>query len=107
MTFCWRPTRQGSTRTRNLWFAVASFSVCLLCPSRSSAQDQQDTQDVAAAARQEKARKSKPQSHVYTNDDLQKSQILTESDRARVAVRNKSAPHPQPPDTTHSLDATG
>ena len=95
-------------RTRTLWFAVALFSASFLCATRSSAQDQQDDQDVAAAARQQKARKSteaKPQSHVYTNGDLQKSQILTEQDRARVEAPKKSAPPPQTFEPAPSLDA--
>jgi len=108
MTFCWRPTRKRSRRTRIPWFAVALFSASFLCATRSSAQDPQDDQDVAVAARHQKARKSteaKPQSHVYTNGDLQKSQILTEQDRARVEARKKSAPPPQTVEPALSLDA--
>src|SRR5215467_2580706 len=99
MKFCWRPTRQGPVRTRILWFAVALFSANFLYAPRSGAQDQPEEQDQAAAAHQEKARKSseaRPQSHVYTNGDLRKPQILTEQDRARVGARKKS---PQPPET--------
>lgn len=110
MTLCWLPTRRGSTRTHILWFAVASFLVWCLCPACSVAQDQQDNQDVAAAAREEKARKAadaKSQSHVYTNDDLHKPQILSEQDRARVEARKKSAPPPQTLEPAPSLDANG
>ena len=95
-------------RTRILWFAVALFSANFLYAPRSGAQDRQEEQNEAAAAHQEKARKSseaRPQSHVYTNDDLRKPQILTEQDRARVEARKKS---PQPPETLElgpSLDA--
>jgi len=95
-------------RSRMRWFAVALFSASFLCATRSSAQDPQDDQGVAAAARQQKARKSteaKPQSHVYTNGDLQKSQILTEQDRARVEAPKKSAPPPQTVEPAPSLDA--
>ena len=47
-------------------------------------------QDVAEVARQEKARKSaeqQPPQHVYTEDDLKKSVILTPEDQARVEAR--------------------
>lgn len=97
-------------RTYMPWFATASLSVCVFCPTRCVAQDQQDNQDVAAAARQEKARKpaeAKTQSHVYTNDDLQKPQILSEQDRARVEARKKSVPPPQTLEPAPSLDANG
>jgi nucleoid-associated protein YgaU len=63
-------------------------------PSR--AQDaQQDSQQVAEAARQEKARKAaeqKKESHVYTNEDLKQSQILTRQDRSRVEARKNISP---------------
>ena len=110
MKFCWRPTRQGPVRTRILWFAVALFSASFLYAPPSGAQDQSEEQGEAAAVHQEKARKSseaRSQSHVYTNDDLRKPQILTEQDRARVEARKKS---PQPPETLEpgpSLDANG
>ena len=97
-------------RTRILWFVVALFSASFLYAPPSGAQDQPEEQDEAAAAHQEKARKSseaRPQSHVYTNDDLRKPQILTEQDRARFEARKKS---PQPPETLEpgpSLDANG
>ena len=111
MMFSWRPNRQGFIRTLILWFVVASFSANLLFASRSNAQDQQpDDQDVAATARQQKARKStkaKPKSHVYTNNDLQKSQILTTPDRARVEARKKSASPPQTLEPAPSPDANG
>jgi nucleoid-associated protein YgaU len=61
-------------------------------PSR--AQDaQQDAQQVAEAARQEKARKAaqqKKESHIYTNEDLKQSQILTQQDRSRVEARKNN-----------------
>ena len=97
-------------RTLILWFVVALFSANLLFASCSNAQDQQpDDQDLAAKPRQQKARKyteAKPKSHVYTNDDLQKSQILTTPDRARVEARKKSAPSPQTREPAPSLDSS-
>ena len=49
-------------------------------------------QDVADAARQAKARKADEQKspkHVYTEDDLKRSVILTPDDQARVEARKK------------------
>jgi nucleoid-associated protein YgaU len=66
----------------------------LTLPSR--AQDpQQDAQQVAEAARQEKARKAaqqKKETHVYTNEELKQSQILTQQDRSRVEARKNNPP---------------
>jgi nucleoid-associated protein YgaU len=108
MTYCWRPTRRGPVQAHILWCALALFFACFPCALPSNAQDTQDNPDVAEAARQEKARKpaeSKQQSHVYTNDDLQKPHILSEQDRARVEARKKSAPPPQTLEPAPSLDA--
>ena len=46
-------------------------------------------QDVAEAARQEQARKSEAPKHVYTDDDLRKSRILTTEDQAKVEARKR------------------
>lgn len=49
-------------------------------------------QDVAEAARQEKARKAEQgptPRHVYTDDDLKRDKILTPKDQARVEARKK------------------
>lgn len=51
-------------------------------------------QDVAEAARQEKARKAAQgarQSHVYTNEDLQKAEILSREESAVVEGRKKNS----------------
>ncbi|HEV2350342.1 MAG TPA: LysM peptidoglycan-binding domain-containing protein [Terriglobia bacterium] len=59
-------------------------------------------QSVADVARQERARQkniSHPAQHVYTNEDLQRSQILVPEDRARIEVGRKapaSLTEPQP-----------
>jgi nucleoid-associated protein YgaU len=93
-----------------VWFAVTLFSANFLYAARSGAQDQPEEQDVAATAHKEKARTSseaKPQSHVYTNDDLQKPQILTEQDRARVEARKNSLQPPETAEPRPSLDANG
>src|SRR5258708_6221775 len=55
-------------------------------------------QDVAEAARQERAQKESKQKkskHVYTEQDLKRAQILTPEDRAQVeAKKNQPAPPP-------------
>ena len=51
-------------------------------------------QDVAEAARQEKARKASQgarQSHVYTNEDLKKAEIVSRDERAAVEARKKNS----------------
>jgi nucleoid-associated protein YgaU len=54
------------------------------------------SQDVAEAAKQERARKESQQKknkHVYTEEDLKRAQILTPEDRAQVeAKKNQQAP---------------
>jgi nucleoid-associated protein YgaU len=65
-------------------------------------------QDVAEAARQEKARKENQQKkpkHVYTDEDLKHAQILTPEDRAEVAARKRQQPLPGSKETQDSLDA--
>ncbi len=75
-------------------------------------------QDVALAARQERARKQSettPPGHVYTNDDLARSEILTPADRSRfVAARTPDISKPElqtaanrtPTVPTNASDAT-
>jgi nucleoid-associated protein YgaU len=82
-----------------VFYLCASTSIFGL-PSRAQ-ETQQDTQQVAEAARQEKARKAaqqKKETHVYTNEELKQSQILTQQDRSRVEARkNNPAPTPAKP----------
>jgi nucleoid-associated protein YgaU len=89
-----------------LLYLFASTSLLAL-PSR--AQDAQpDSQSVAEAARQERAHmaaQQKKESHVYTNEDLKQSQILTRQDRSRVEARkNNPAAAPGKP-AKPSVDA--
>ena len=53
-------------------------------------------QDVAEAARQERARKEqqKKSKHVYTDDDLRRAKILTPEDQARAEARRELQPPP-------------
>ncbi len=65
-------------------------------------------QDVAEAARQERARKEsrhKKTKHVYTNEDLKRGQILTPEDRAQIEAR-KNQPAPPTAQKPHeAIDA--
>ncbi len=86
-----RPSTGALTRLR----IVAACS--LICVSFLVAASATNAQDVAEAARQEKARKAaqaQKQSHVYTNEDLQHSQILTPEDRTVAEARKKNAAPP-------------
>lgn len=86
-----------------------SRGICvLICLASFSGAFRVNAQDVAEAARQEKARKAaqgKPKSKVYTDEDLKKPHILTSEDRARVeAAKKEPALSPnQPP--AQSADA--
>jgi nucleoid-associated protein YgaU len=70
--------------------AILFVSCSVLCSTQCFAQD------VADAARQEKARKEERQKkskHVYTEEDLKRAQILTPEDRAQIeAKKNQQAP---------------
>jgi nucleoid-associated protein YgaU len=95
---CSSPSRRSLGTPRTACACLVFLSACLFIPLRASAQD--TSQDVAEAARQEKARRaaqSSSQSHVYTNEDLRRSRILTDAERAALAAR-KSAPVPLPPE---------
>jgi len=75
---------------------------------RAQSEDsQQNNQDVAEAARQERARKQQPSSkHIYTNEDLRRGRILTPEDESRVAAKRKQiAPLATQPDA-EPLDAS-
>jgi nucleoid-associated protein YgaU len=88
-----RPNLWGPSRRNVLCSVALVCALSVLLPAISRAQD-----DVAEAARQEKARKealAKKSRHVYTNEDLQKKEILNEQDRAAVEARKKEvAPAP-------------
>ena len=73
---------------------LASISLFGAQQLRAQSDDSQNKQDVAGAARQERARKQQPSSkHVYTNEDLHRGKILTPEDQTRTAKnRKQSAP---------------
>jgi nucleoid-associated protein YgaU len=71
-------------------FAIVLCSCLFYGAAQCRAQETQ-TQDVAAAARQERARKEQETKapHVYTDQDLQRDKILTPEDAARLAAQRK------------------
>jgi len=88
-----------STCKRSLWGSlrlgipsILVFALAAVGAAQSYAQDQ----DVAEAARQERARKQSQQKkprHVYTAEDLKREHILAPEDRAQVEARkNEAAP---------------
>jgi nucleoid-associated protein YgaU len=82
-----RPKPRGPSRRDALCSVALVCALSLFLPVISRAQD-----DVAEAARQEKARKeaqAKKSRHVYTNEDLNKKEILDPDDRAEVEARKK------------------
>lgn len=84
--------------------AILVFSFTFAGAAQCRAQDQKD-QDVAEAARQERARKqSQPRKskHVYTAEDLKREHILTPEDRAEMEARKNQ---PTLADPLKSMDA--
>jgi nucleoid-associated protein YgaU len=101
------PVRPDLFGRRSLRFGASAMALAFLCVPGVRAQEQ--TQDVAEAARQEKARKAaqaKPGNHVYTNEDLKHPRILTPEQQAQVAARKKSPNAPGANQPAQSLDAT-
>jgi nucleoid-associated protein YgaU len=82
--------------SRRLWHALYRSVPCVaVCAGLLAAAVPSRAQDVAEAARQEKARKAKEQKaerHVYTNDDLKREHILTPGDQARAEANKKNSP---------------
>jgi nucleoid-associated protein YgaU len=69
-------------------------------PSRAQDSQDQKNQDVAEAARQERARKQAEQKktkHVYTTEDLKREHILTPEDQTAVEARKSQPPVPSAP----------
>jgi LysM repeat protein len=64
-------------------------------------------QDVAEAARQERARKDQPkkEKHVYTDEDLRRAKILTPDDAASIEAKRKQQLAPNQEQTEAPLDA--
>ena len=88
-------------------FAVVLCSCLFYGAAQCRAQEAQ-SQDVAGAARQERARReqeTKPP-HIYTDEDLRRDKILTPDDEARLAGKRKDGPPLRETDGT-TLDASG
>src|SRR5271154_1088668 len=93
------PVRSGV-----LPLCIARAGAGVLCVSLLAAvgaRAQDAPQDVAEAARQRRARKaaqgqspSQTETHIYTNEDLQRSRILIGEDGARAAARKQNVPSP-------------
>src|SRR5690349_2612507 len=82
-------------------FLILSFVLVGAVQCRAQAQQEapqeqdQKSQDVAEAARQERARKEtqqKKSKHVYTAEDLKREHILTPEDRAQLEARKSQQP---------------
>lgn len=87
--FSFQPLRTGSRKSLSSHvISVAALALtCLTFAATISS-----AQDVADAARQERARKQEAQKsakHVYTNEDLKRDRILTPEDSAAVEARKK------------------
>jgi len=99
-----RPIRQDVQRSLRLCSAALVLCSVAACSVRA--------QDVAEAARQEKARKAaaaaqqKSGKHVYSNDDLKRAKILTPEAQARIEARKKDPAAPASNQPAPSLDAT-
>jgi nucleoid-associated protein YgaU len=81
-------------------FLVLSISILVASECRA--------QDVADAAKQERARKESQQKkskHVYTEEDLKRAQILTPEDRAELDAKKNQQTPPAPEKSSDALDA--
>jgi nucleoid-associated protein YgaU len=102
-----RPARRDPSRPLSIFMSGLLCASLFIPPAPLRAQD---PQDVAEAARKERARKAaaaqqKKESHVYTNDDLTQSKILTDEDRARVDARKNDPANPVNAPAMPSFDA--
>jgi nucleoid-associated protein YgaU len=113
---CSSPSRRSLCAPRMAHACLALLFATAFLPLRASAQD--NSQDIAEAARQEKARKatqSSSHTHVYTNEDLQRPRILTDSERSALAARKSTPasapkrfpaiPSAEPSDATNAAEA--
>jgi len=102
-----RPARRDPSRPLSIFMSALLCASLFIPPAPLRAQD---PQDVAEAARKERARKAvaaqqKKESHVYTNDDLKQSKILTDDDQARVDARKNEPANPVNAPARPSFDA--
>jgi nucleoid-associated protein YgaU len=101
-----RPARRDPSRPLSIFMSALLCASLFIPPAPLRAQD---PQDVAEAARKERARKAaaaqQKESHVYTNDDLKQSKILTDEDQARVDARKNDPANPVNAPAMPSFDA--
>jgi nucleoid-associated protein YgaU len=102
-----RPARRDPSRPLSIFMSALLCASLFIPPAPLRAQD---PQDVAEAARKERARKAaaaqqKKESHVYTNDDLKQSKILTDEDQVRVDARKNGPANPGNAPAIPSFDA--
>jgi nucleoid-associated protein YgaU len=84
-------------------FASCAFLFATQCYAQTT-----NDQDVAAAARQERARKESQQKksqHVYTEEDLRRAQILIPEDRAQIEARKIQQAPPAAEKSEQVVDA--
>jgi nucleoid-associated protein YgaU len=84
-------------------FASCAFLFATQCYAQTT-----NDQDVAAAARQERARKEaqqKKSQHVYTEEDLRRAQILIPEDRAQIEARKIQQAPPAAEKSEQAVDA--
>jgi nucleoid-associated protein YgaU len=99
------PLSSGSTSSR---FVRLTCSGILIISCTIFGFTQCYAQDVAEAARQEKARKENQQKkpkHVYTDEDLKRAQILIPEDRAEVEAKRIPQPVPGTEAAPEPIDA--
>ena len=102
-----RPESPISRRLQSLCYGCAPLAVfCFLVFFFATTSR---AQDVAAAARQTQAEKDKDKNqkpaHVYTDDDLKRTHILTSADQAKVEARKKNSEPPAAAPQEKTLDA--
>lgn len=91
------------------WFALRVASILLVCWAFLGV-TQARAQDVAEAARQERARKEKESEakhakRVYTEEDLAHARILTPEDRAQIEAKRKNEIAPAEKNAPEQADA--
>src|SRR5262249_33331395 len=104
------PARALPSLSVRLTLAIFLSSISLLGATQLRAQSddsQQNTKDVAEAARQERARRQQRNApnHIYTNEDLHRAKILTPEDQSRAAAKHKATPHPATKENAEPLNA--
>ena len=95
--------RRHSPLARSLCLPAILISSCFILGAA-----QCSAQDVAEAARQDRAQKESKQKksrHVYTEQDLKRAQILTPEDRAQVEAKKNQTPPPSAEKPADAVDA--